>query len=80
MFTAPRRDPARRPVVSGPVGGQLEALTEGVSGVVAASTDAADLAAAISRALDLPRFDARVATAPFSETVFTDRVRAFVTV
>lgn len=66
------------PVVTGPVGGQLETYVDGVSGVTAASTDAGDLADAISAAIALPRFDARAATAPFHEDVFIARIREFV--
>lgn len=69
---------AGTPVVTGPVGGQLETFTDGVSGVVAASTDAADLASAISAALALPAFDAAAEVASFSEAVFAARIREFV--
>lgn len=69
---------AGTPVVTGPVGGQVESYTDGVSGVTAASTDAADLAVAIERAVALPRFDALAVTSPFSEAVFTERIREFV--
>ncbi|WP_407358491.1 glycosyltransferase [Microbacterium sp. LTA6] len=69
---------AGTPVVAGPVGGQIEAIEPGVSGVIAASTDVADLAVAIETALGLPRFDAASATARFREERFADAIRAFV--
>ncbi|MDQ0644594.1 glycosyltransferase [Microbacterium murale] len=66
------------PVVTGPVGGQIETYVDGVSGITAASTDAADLADAISAAIFLPRFNARTATARFHEDIFTTKIRRFV--
>ncbi len=66
------------PVVTGPVGGQLESFVDGTSGVAAASTDATDLAPAISSAIDLPRFDARAVVSSFNETVFVERIQSFV--
>ncbi|GAB3630731.1 glycosyltransferase family 4 protein [Microbacterium shaanxiense] len=66
------------PVVTGPVGGQIETYIDGVSGVTAQSTDAVGFADAISTALDLPRFDARAATARFHEGIFAERIRRFV--
>ncbi|WP_206477390.1 glycosyltransferase [Microbacterium sp. KRD172] len=66
------------PVVTGPEGGQLETYIDGVSGVTAESTDAVDLADAISTAMFLPRFDARSATARFHEDIFTAKIRRFV--
>ncbi|WP_164232988.1 glycosyltransferase [Microbacterium hydrocarbonoxydans] len=69
---------AGTPVVTGPVGGQLEGIRDGVSGVIAASTDAGDLASAIERAIALPAFDADAVTAPFREERFADAIRAFV--
>lgn len=69
---------AGTPVVTGPVGGQVEALTPGVSGIVADSFEAPDLAAAAARAIDLPKFDALAVTARFREAEFVDRIRTFV--
>lgn len=69
---------AGTPVVTGPVGGQVETYTDGVSGVTAASTDAADLAVAIERAVALKGFDGATVTAGFGETVFARRIREFV--
>ncbi|MEJ1088265.1 glycosyltransferase [Microbacterium sp. Mu-80] len=66
------------PVVTGPLGGQLETFTAGVSGVVASSTDPGDLASAITAAIALPAFDAAAATAGFSEAIFAEKIRAFV--
>jgi len=66
------------PVVTGPVGGQLETFTDGVSGVVAASTDPSDLATAISAAIALPAFDPGTRVASFSEAVFAAKIRKFV--
>ena len=69
---------AGTPVVAGPVGGQIEAIEPGVSGVIAASTGVADLAVAIETALGMPRFVAASATARFREERFADAIRAFV--
>ncbi len=69
---------AGTPVVTGPVGGQVETYVDGVSGVTAASTDASDLATAIDRAVSLDRFDGGAVTARFSESVFAERIREFV--
>lgn len=66
------------PVVTGPTGGQVESFIDGTSGLAAASTDPIDLAAAISSAIDLPRFDPRAAVSSFDETVFVEKIRAFV--
>lgn len=69
---------AGTPVVTGPVGGQLEAFRDGVSGVIADSTAAADLAIAIRKATALPAFDAAAEVASFSEAVFAAKIREFV--
>ncbi|MDQ0613778.1 glycosyltransferase involved in cell wall biosynthesis [Microbacterium sp. W4I4] len=69
---------AGTPVVTGPVGGQRETFTDGVSGVAAASTGPGDLATAISAAMDLPPFIAANVVAPFSESVFVDKIKNFV--
>ncbi|MFJ3958951.1 glycosyltransferase [Arthrobacter sp. NPDC090010] len=69
---------AGTPVVTGPIGGQLESLTQGVTGVVAASTDVVDLAAALDDALRLAPFDGVLATSRFATTRFEDELRAFV--
>ncbi|MDQ1075608.1 MULTISPECIES: glycosyltransferase [Microbacterium] len=66
------------PVVTGPLGGQVETYTDGVSGVTAASVDPADLADAARRALALPAFDGPATTARFSSDVFEERIRDFV--
>lgn len=66
------------PVVTGPVGGQLETFIDGETGIVADSTDAADLASAVERALALDAFDGPTVTARYSEAVFHDRIREFV--
>lgn len=66
------------PVVTGPIGGQLEAYVDGTSGVAAASTDSIDLAAAISSAIDLPRFDARATVSSFDESTFVMRIQSFI--
>lgn len=69
---------AGTPVVTGPVGGQVETYVDGESGVTADSTDAVDLARAIERAIGLTRFDGATVAARFSEAVFQKRVREFV--
>lgn len=69
---------AGTPVVTGPVGGQVESYTHGVSGVTAESTSAADLAVAIEQAIGLAPFDGAAVTARFSEDVFVERIRNFV--
>ncbi|ALJ19056.1 glycosyltransferase [Microbacterium sp. No. 7] len=66
------------PVVTGPVGGQLETFVDGETGVVAESTDATDLAHALVRALDLPAFDGPAATAEYSLSVFQRNIQEFV--
>jgi glycosyltransferase involved in cell wall biosynthesis len=67
------------PVVTGPVGGQLETYVPGVTGVTATGLSPRELAAATSTALDLPRFDGVEVTAKFSSGVFEERIRRFVT-
>ncbi|MFJ4161442.1 glycosyltransferase [Microbacterium testaceum] len=67
------------PVVTGPVGGQLETYEPGVTGITADSLTPDDLAAATSSALSLPPFDGAAATARFSSEVFEERIRHFVT-
>jgi len=71
---------AGTPVVTGPVGGQLEAIMPGVSGVIAASTDPADLAAAIDAALRLGPFDSETLTERFGADRFARELREFVQV
>jgi glycosyltransferase involved in cell wall biosynthesis len=66
------------PVVTGPIGGQLETFTPGVSGIIAASTDPADLASSLGAAIDLPPFDADAVTRRFDETTFISAIRDFV--
>lgn len=68
---------AGTPVVSGPVGGQVETYLDGVSGITAPSTDVGDLARAIDRATGLPSFNARHATARFDEKSFANEIRRF---
>ncbi len=70
---------AGTPVVTGPIGGQLESLTPGRTGVIAASTDVIDLALAVDEALRLDPFDGFEATARFATARFEDELRAFVT-
>lgn len=66
------------PVVTGPVGGQVETFRDGVSGVIADSTDPADLADAVGRAMTLARFDARQVTERFDEQSFRTNIERFV--
>lgn len=66
------------PVVTGPIGGQLESFIDGTSGVAAASTDPFDLASAISSAIDLPQFDPRAMVSSFDEAVFVQKIQSFV--
>ena len=66
------------PVVTGPVGGQLETFVDGHTGVVADSLDPAALAEALKRAAELPPFDGPALTARFSEKAFHANVRGFV--
>lgn len=70
---------AGTPVVTGPFGGQTETFLPGVSGVVADSTDAADLARAVATAVDLAAFDPVSVTRRFGNDVFVRRIREFVT-
>jgi glycosyltransferase involved in cell wall biosynthesis len=65
-------------VVTGPLGGQTETLSPGVSGVIAESTDVVDLARGIAEALDLPAFDPVTTTQRFSNDAFVKRIRQFV--
>ncbi|WP_150959142.1 glycosyltransferase [Microbacterium testaceum] len=67
------------PIVTGPIGGQLETYEAGVTGITADGLSPGDLAAATSRALSLPVFDGVEATARFSSEVFEQRIRGFVT-
>lgn len=69
---------AGTPVVTGPVGGQVETFTDGVSGIAADSADAADLARAIERAMALRDFDARSATRGFDEFAFRRSIELLV--
>ena len=69
---------AGTPVVIGPVGGQLETIHEGVSGIVAESDNPRDFAVAINAALDLPAFDPRSVVVKFSDATFDARIRTFV--
>lgn len=69
---------AGTPVVTGPVGGQVETYEAGVSGVTASSTAVSDIASAIEAAANLPRFDAASVTSRFSEARFADNIRRFV--
>lgn len=66
------------PIVTGPVGGQLETFTNGTTGIIADSTDPADLASAVERAIDLQPFDGPAITARFSPTAFRQRIQKFV--
>ncbi|GAA4485834.1 glycosyltransferase [Microbacterium panaciterrae] len=66
------------PVAVGPVGGQTEAVTPGVSGIIAESADVDGFAAAIDAALRVRSFDARAVTERFSPATFQRRIRAFV--
>lgn len=66
------------PVVTGPVGGQLETFTDGTTGIVADSTDPSDLAKAVERALDLQPFDGPATTAHFSPEKFRGKIQALV--
>lgn len=69
---------AGTPVVTGPIGGQVETFSDGVSGVVADSMDAADLARALEKAVSLQPFDAQNVTAKFSEATFRESIERFV--
>lgn len=69
---------AGTPVVTGPIGGQVEALQPGVSGVIADSTKAIDLARAIQIAADLPRFDRQRVVAKFDTARFVTQIQQFV--
>ncbi|MFD5224637.1 glycosyltransferase [Microbacterium sp. NPDC058342] len=68
---------AGSPVVTGPVGGQVETFVDGVSGVVADSTDAVDLAHAVQRASALDPIDPSC-TQRFSETRFAGELASLV--
>ncbi len=69
---------AGTPVVTGPFGGQVETFENGVSGVVADSTDAADLASAIERATALAPFEPQKMTRRFDEHTFRSSIESFV--
>ncbi|VXB72689.1 Putative glycosyltransferase [Microbacterium sp. 8M] len=69
---------AGTPVVVGPIGGQLETIRDGVSGIVAESDNPRDFAVAIRAALALPAFDPRSVVGKFSDADFDSRIRAFV--
>lgn len=69
---------AGTPVVTGPIGGQLESLADGVSGVVAASTDPGDLAEGIEAALRLDPFDPGALAEKFGADRFARELREFV--
>lgn len=66
------------PVVTGPIGGQTETFSAGLSGQIAESFEPSDLAAAASLALDLDNFDGGEVTRKFSEENFKSNIRAFV--
>lgn len=66
------------PVVTGPVGGQVEAFEPGVSGVISESQSATHFARAIQDAAALPRFDPQQLVAHFSEERFATQIRQFV--
>ena len=69
---------AGTPVVTGPVGGQLETFEIGVSGISADSAAVDDLARATNTAVMLPRFDPQAQTAHFTERTFAQRISSFV--
>lgn len=69
---------AGTPVVTGPIGGQVEAVVPGTTGVIAASSDPVDLARGIDEALRLGAFDARALTSRFGRERFTRELREFV--
>lgn len=69
---------AGTPVVTGPVGGQIETIVPGVSGVIAASADPNDLAAGIEAALHLAPFDSRILSERFGPDRFARELREFV--
>jgi len=69
---------AGTPVVTGPVGGQVETFRPGVSGVISESVSLDDFARAIEVALALPAFEPRAVVARFSEVRFADQIRQFV--
>ncbi|MGN8026968.1 glycosyltransferase [Microbacterium sp. 22242] len=69
---------AGTPVVTGPVGGQLEAIVPGVSGVIAASTEPGDLAAGVEAALRLDPFDSELLSERFGADRFARELRDFV--
>lgn len=69
---------AGTPVVTGPVGGQIEALIAGVSGEIAASTHPRDLARGIDAALRLEPFDTSAFEDRFGTARFARELRNFV--
>ncbi|WP_243062379.1 glycosyltransferase [Humibacter sp. RRB41] len=69
---------AGTPVVTGPFGGQTETFAPGVSGVIADSLDAVDLARGITAARELLPFDPVSVTRRFGNDVFVQRIREFV--
>lgn len=66
------------PVVTGPVGGQVESVCDGVTGVISESTRPEHLADAIYEAIELPAFDGGAVTAKFSADRFRSEIAAFV--
>jgi len=69
---------AGTPVVTGPVGGQVETFVDGVSGVTADSSHADRIGDAIEVAVDLPPFDRHAITAPYCEAAFCASIRKLV--
>lgn len=66
------------PVVTGPVGGQTESILNGTTGIIADSTDAADLGTAIERAMNLAAFDGPDHASAFSAARFQAEIQDFV--
>src|SRR5690606_26734524 len=66
---------AGTPVVTGPIGGQVETFDNEASGIAAESTDAKDLATAVEKAVALGPFEPGTTTARFSEHNFQASVK-----
>lgn len=68
---------AGTPVVTGPIGGQVETFVDGVSGCIAESTSTLHLQQAVQSAYELPPFNAAATTNRFAERAFINKVKRF---
>ncbi|MGF3055976.1 glycosyltransferase [Microbacterium sp. YY-01] len=66
------------PVVTGPLGGQMETYYDGITGVTANSTSPQDLSEAVKKAIGLDPFDRHESTSRFSKLTFHNKIQRFV--